>query len=258
VAIITPLGQTVYGAFSATGTVNAGNVYTGGSISATGAVTAQYYQTAGGVTATGNVVAGNISTTSDAAITGNITTGGSISATGNITGADISAASLNVTIGNITVGNIVNYSANATGNIGSSTKYFNTVFAKATSAQYADLAENYVADAEYPAGTVVIFGGEKEITISTDVADERVAGVISTNPAYLMNSSSLGLPVALRGKVPVRVVGPVIKGDSLVTSTTSGAAFSVGRERVYGQAVFAKSLESNNSDGEKVILAVIV
>jgi hypothetical protein len=155
-------------------------------------------------------------------------------------------------------GNIVNSNANGVGNIGSSTGYFNTVFATATSAQYADLAENYLADAEYAPGTVVIFGGEQEITVTTEAADERVAGVISTNPAYLMNSGELGLPVALRGKVPVRVVGPVAKGDSLVTSTTPGVAFSVGRERVYGQAIFAKSLESNNSDGEKVILAVII
>ena len=73
-----------------------------------------------------------------------------------------------------------------------------------------------------------------------------------------MNSGEPGLPVALRGKVPVRLIGPVTKGDSLVTSATPGVAFSVGRERVYGQAVFAKSLESNNTDGEKVILAVIV
>ena len=64
--------------------------------------------------------------------------------------------------------------------------------------------------------------------------------------------------MALRGKVPVRVIGPVNKGDSLVTSTTPGVATSVGRERIHGQAVFAKSLESNNSDGEKEILAVII
>jgi hypothetical protein len=156
--------------------------------------------------------------------------------------------------------NTDNYSwvQHGVGNIGSSTTYFNTVFAKATSAQYADLAENYLADTEYTPGTVVIFGGLREITVTTEAADERVAGVISTNPAYLMNSGEPGLPVALRGKVPVRVVGPVTKGDSLVTSTTPGVAISVGRERVYGQAVFAKSLESNDSDGEKVILAVIV
>jgi hypothetical protein len=163
-----------------------------------------------------------------------------------------------VTSAGLVVGNIINANGNGVGNIGSSSLYFNTVFATATTALYADLAENYLADTDYAPGTVVVFGGEQEITVTTEAADERVAGVVSTNPAYLMNSGEPGLPIALRGKVPVRVVGPVTKGDSLVTSTTPGVAFSVGRERIYGQAVFAKSLESNNSDDEKVILAVII
>jgi hypothetical protein len=120
------------------------------------------------------------------------------------------------------------------------------------------LAENYISDADYAAGTVVVFGGEKEITVTTASADERVAGVVSTNPAYLMNSGEPGLPVALRGKVPVKVIGPVTKGDSLVTSTTAGVAVSVGRSREYAQSVFAKALETNITDNEKVILAVII
>jgi hypothetical protein len=73
-----------------------------------------------------------------------------------------------------------------------------------------------------------------------------------------MNSAVAGLPVALRGKVPVRVVGPVTKGDSLITSTTVGTAQSVGRSREYAQAVFAKALETNTDTNEKVILAVIL
>jgi hypothetical protein len=163
-----------------------------------------------------------------------------------------------VTSDGLVVGNIINANGNGVGNIGSPVLFFDTVFAQSTSAQYADLAENYVSDFLYAPGTVVVFGGEQEITVTTEAADERVAGVVSTNPAYLMNSGEPGLPIALRGKVPVRVVGPVTKGDSLVTSTTPGVAFSVGRERVYGQAVFAKSLESNDSNDEKVILAVII
>ena len=177
-------------------------------------------------------------------------TGGGISATGNVTAGGH--------VGTVYTNSIVNTGSNATGNIGSASTYFNTVFAKATSAQYADLAENYLADADYTAGTVVVFGGDKEITISTDVADERVAGAISTNPAHLMNAAMPGLPVALRGRVPVNVVGPVTKGDSLVTSSIAGHAQSVGRSRLYGQAVFAKSLETNLEDGKKVIIAVII
>jgi hypothetical protein len=282
-AIFTPLGQTTTGIISATGTVTAGNIATGGTISATGNIS-----TAGNILVSTNkgIVSSNVSITLDSVgqvviNPGYVTSTGDLdfytASVGNYSelwlhdegNAVISTAGNahiwtfdttgNLTApGAITVGNIVNANGNGVGNIGSSTTYFNTVFAKATSAQYADLAENYVADATYAPGTVVIFGGEQEITVTTEAADERVAGVISTNPAYLMNSGELGLPVALRGKVPVRVVGSVVKGDSLVTSTTPGVAFSVGRERVYGQAVFAKSLESNDSNGEKVILAVIV
>jgi len=153
---------------------------------------------------------------------------------------------------------IINGGANATGNIGSSTGYFNRLFATATTALYADLAENYVGDTDYTPGTVVVFGGEKEITVTNEAGDERVAGVISTNPAYLMNSGEPGLPVALRGKVPVKVIGPVTKGDSLVTSSVAGHAQSVGRDRSYAQAVFAKSLETDSDAGEKTIIAVIL
>lgn len=174
----------------------------------------------------------------------------------DLTGSNISNVAA-ITVTNTGTA-IVNGAASGSGNIGATGATFNTVFAKATTAQYADLAEKYDSDAEYAPGTVVIFGGDKEITVTDQAGDERVAGVISTDPAYLMNSASTGLAVALRGKVPVRVVGPVVKGDSLVTSTTPGAAFSVGRSRVYAQAVFAKALETNTTDDEKVIQAVIL
>jgi len=87
--------------------------------------------------------------------------------------------------------------------------------------------------------------------------DTRVAGAISTNPAYLMNDAVAGLPVALRGRVPVKLIGPVTKGDSLVTSNTPGYAASVGTV-LLGQAVFAKSLTTNLEPGEKIIEAVIL
>jgi hypothetical protein len=259
IAIFTPLGQTTTGVISATGTVTAGNIATGGTISALGNITggnltlnsassnitAHDITVGGMVSAIGNITGGNISATNH--------TGTTVSVTGNITGGN-----LTVGTGTITVGSIVNANANAVGNIGSSSNYFNTVFAQSTSAQYADLAENYTSDAEYAPGTVVIFGGEKEITVTTEAADERVAGVVSTKPAYLMNAESPGLAVALRGKVPVQVIGPVNKGDGLVTSTTPGVAISVGRRREYAQAVFAKSLETDNCPDERVILAVIL
>jgi len=155
-------------------------------------------------------------------------------------------------------GNIVPFGANGFYNIGSSVNWFNDIFGTAIHAQYADLAENYTADAEYDPGTVVVFGGAAEITVTNTHGDERVAGAISTNPAYHMNAGNPGLPVALRGRVPVNVIGPVTKGDSLVTADTPGYAVSIGRDRTYGQAVFAKALDTDLSAGTKVITAVIL
>lgn len=160
--------------------------------------------------------------------------------------------------GNVNTNNIMPF-GNANSNIGSGSLQFNTVFAKATQAQYADLAEKYIADAEYTPGTVVIFGGTEEITTTTHFADTRVAGAISTEPAYVMNSNSSGLEVALRGKIPVKVIGAVAKGDLLVTSDVPGFAQSVGFRTDYNpNAVFAKSLVEDRRFDERVIWAVIV
>ena len=262
VALFTPLGVVVEGNVSATGNVLAaaivGGTLTGLSTSVTGNVTGGNILTAGFISATGNLRGGNLLTAGSISAGGNIRIDGFISAVGAVTGAALTGTSLTVSTGTITVGSIVNGNGNGVGNIGNASTYFNTVFAKATSAQYADLAENYVADEDYAPGTVVVFGGNAEISISREAGDERVAGVISTQPAHLMNAGQPGLPVALRGRVPVMVIGPVFKGDSLVTSSTSGHAQSVGRDRSYGQAVFAKALETNTSPGEKIITAVIL
>jgi hypothetical protein len=200
------------------------------------------------------VVTFNGNTVYDAFKSGPITAVGEISATGNVTGSNLS-----VGLGTVTLGNIVNANANGVGNIGSSGTYFNTVFAKATSAQYADLAEIYAADADYEPGTVVVFGGEEEITTTNQFADVRVAGAISTDPAYIMNTAQAGIPVALRGRIPVKVVGSVTKGDLLVTAGANpGYAVSVGQSTDYPLAVFAKSIETNTNEGVKVITAVII
>lgn len=93
-------------------------------------------------------------------------------------------------------------------------------------ASYADLAEYYEADQEYEAGTVVIFGGDKEVTVTSLSKDSRVAGVISTQAAYVMNEDCPGLKVAvaLQGRVPCKVIGSVKKGDLLCTSNVPGYA----------------------------------
>lgn len=159
----------------------------------------------------------------------------------------------------VATGNIVPSSNIATSNnIGSDNLWWNNFYGVSTQARYADLAEKYVADDDYKVGTVVVFGGEQEITVTNSFADARVAGVISENPAHLMNAGIVGLPVALRGRVPVQVIGAVSKGDLLVTSAQYGYAQSVGQNTTYGQAVFAKSLVTDGSNGSKIIEAVII
>lgn len=112
----------------------------------------------------------------------------------------------------------------------------------ASSAKYADLAEIYVPDVTYAPGIVVVFGGSEEITITDRSHDTRVAGVISTNPAYLMNSECEGLPVAFTGRVPCFVKGPVNKGDLLVTSNEPGVAQALTETEYKPGCVFGKSL----------------
>ena len=116
--------------------------------------------------------------------------------------------------------------------LGSNSLRYNEVYAvtfrgTATSAQYADLAENYLGDAKYEVGTVVEFGGSAEVTASSKESSPAVAGVVSTDPAYLMNAGLEGdniVTVALRGRVPCKVYGPVRKGDVLIASEKPGLA----------------------------------
>lgn len=120
----------------------------------------------------------------------------------------------------------------------------NVFIGKATSAQYADLAENYVSDEIYPPGTVMIIGGAREITQSTQDHDTRVAGVISTGPAFHMNAACDGLPVALTGRVPCMVIGPVEPGDLLVSSSVPGHAQAMDPAKYRPGCVIGKSLET--------------
>jgi len=206
----------------------------------------------------GNFSAGTIT----AALTGNVTgnvTGSSGSCTGNSATA---TTATNVTTTNNTSTNETVYLAFVDGTSGaqgievdSSTLTYNPssgtlttgIFSgTATSAQYADLAEIYVADEEYPPGTVVTVGGDAEITkASPDTV--YLAGVISTAPAYLMNSAADGEAVALVGRVPVRIVGSVNKGEA-VFATHNGKASTNGQGPIVGIA-----LETNSDLGEKSV-----
>jgi len=137
----------------------------------------------------------------------------------------------------------------STQNIGTVTNKFNTVYATtfsgtSTTAQYADLAENYIADAEYAPGTVLAIGGTKEVTQSTVDNDIAVAGVVTTNPAHLMNSDIQGeyvVALALIGRVPCKVTGNIKKGDILVSNGNGFARTETNPQ--YGRGI-GKALEN--------------
>lgn len=147
---------------------------------------------------------------------------------------------------------LLNGQADGVGNIGSSTTGFNTVHAKSTSAQYADVAEKYSTDAIYEAGTVVVIGGDAEATQSTQAKDHAVLGIISTEPAVKMNQSTEGQDVALLGRVPCKVVGKITRGDLLVSSDTPGHAQAWDGEYAPGSIV-GKALEAKDTDDAGVI-----
>ena len=180
-------------------------------------------------------------TSIETAVAGNVT--GNL--TGNVTSTGANTMGTLTIAGTLTGKNILP-DDNLSYDIGSNTKKYNTVYAKATSAQYADLAEIYESDSEYEVGTVVIFGGEKEITVSSMGADPRVAGVISENPAYLMNDEATGQAVALQGKVPCKVIGQISKGDMLVTHSQHPGVARKGIDPKMGTVV-GKALEEYNS-----------
>lgn len=148
------------------------------------------------------------------------------------------------TAGNITIDSYANIHANV-------------ATLTATQARYADVAERYEADAQYDAGTVVVFGGDKEITMANGEYDHRVAGVISSAPAFLMNKDAgddASHPaVALTGRVPCKVTGTIKKGDLLCTSGVAGHAMA--GEAKCGHMI-GKALE--DFDGEAGVIEVLV
>lgn len=148
-------------------------------------------------------------------------------------------------------------------NIGSSSAKYNTMYATlfngtALEAYYADLAENYLADADYEPGTVVVFGGDSEITINSKRDDHRVAGVVSTEPATLMNSHLEGdfvTALALQGRVPCKVIGTAEKGDMLVTSAVPG--YAIVNNNPKPGTVIGKSLEQKTTQDKGIIEVVV-
>jgi hypothetical protein len=155
---------------------------------------------------------------------------------------------------------ITNLNSNGVGNIGAAGAAFNTVFATATTALYADVAERFAADEEYLPGTVVELGGTEEITKATTELSENVFGVISTRAAYLMNSGagtdSTHPPIAMTGRVPVRVTGSIRKGDRLVAAG-NGLARAARANEATAFNVIGRALENKTTNNDGVIEAIV-
>lgn len=184
----------------------------------TGATALYLTSGTGGITLSGIVSAGSISSSS---ITTTTITAGTSTTAGTITGA-----------WSLTTGSTL-------------------------SATYADLAEFYEGDAEYEPGTVIVFGGDKEVTTSSTVNDTRLAGVVTTNPAYILNSQQHGLKtcIALIGRTPCKVIGRVKKGDLLTTSNSPGCAIKALDPKI--GAILGKALEDKLT-GEVGIIEIAV
>jgi hypothetical protein len=200
------------------------------------------------------------------ATTGNITTINSglmkngnsnvtITANSNVTIAVTAANSYTFATGSFAP------SANGTVQLGLTGARWSNIWGLASSAQYADLAERYSSDEIYDPGTVVVFGGSAEITVTNKDHDRRVAGVVSTAPGYLMNDNNeqddLMIAVGLTGRVPTKVVGPVEKGDLIVTSNQPGIAMKMLDSSFNPGCVIGKSLEDHPDDTVKTIEVVV-
>ena len=148
---------------------------------------------------------------------------------------------------------IVKTGANGSGDIGQSANRFNIIYGTSTSARYADLAVKYTTDQEYEPGTVIVVApaGDAEGTASYTTG-QRVLGVVSTNPAFIMNDELDGQAIALRGRVPVKVVGPIRKGQALICNQDG--------KGIYGDTnnSFAIALETNEEHSVKLVECVIL
>lgn len=270
--------STIYGTFSGplngdvTATTVSSTTVTAGGISAsegfTGRLLTPSQPNITGIgTLTALSVAGITTLTGSATLNGNAiaTVGGSTSFTsldntpiGSITPSTGIFTTLQVNTSLIPIANVVI-------DIGTSSLRWNNVYGKtfigtSVAAQYADLAERFHADQDYPAGTVVEMGGVAEITKVVEDLSEQVFGVISTNAAYLMNSAAgtdvTHPPVAMSGRVPVRVIGMIAKGDRLV-SAGNGLARAGKRSELTPFNVIGRALENKETAGESVIEAIV-
>jgi hypothetical protein len=195
-------------------------------------------------------VSGTVANATFATSAGSATTAGTVTtaAQGNITSVG--------TLTGLTLANAAVISVGSNTNVGTFTGNFSLSAGSRLNATYADIAEKYVADATYEPGTVLLFGGEHEVTLSTAFDSTKVAGVVTTNPAYSMNSAleaEYVAEIALQGRVPVKVTGTISKGDLLVSASNGHA---VANNEARAGTIIGKSLE--NFTGESGVIEVAV
>ena len=218
----------------------------------------------GVTTATGGVV-GNVTGN----VTGNIT-GNSIGLhTGNVIAQSISTGAPE-TVGNFTGQWAINpgsllslrstsITTGADTTAGTIQGRWTLVGSSTLQATYADLAERYAADATYDFGTVLVIGGDKEVTVTTERASVAVAGIVSQNPAYMLNcdagNDETHPYIALKGRVLCKVTGSVKKGNMLVTSNMAGVACA-WQQGDDPNAVIGKALESSEGPAKLILVKV--
>ena len=261
--VIPPAG----GAVSTTGNISGGNILTSGLISAGGNITsaanvAGTYFIGNGSQLTGLSAAVAVTKFVNGSSEGNAgSSGGNITFTVGGTSNVLVLSSTTAYFGSdVSVSAIQKTGSNSVGNIGSSANYFNRVFATATTALYADVAERFAADELLEPGTVVELGGSKEITRSQQDLSENVFGVISTRPAYTMNGGAgeddTHPPVAMTGRVPVKAIGIIRRGDRLV-SAGSGVARAAQPGEATAFNVIGRSLEDKHLEELGTIEAIV-
>ena len=189
-------------------------------------------------------------------------TTGSVSATGTITGAWSLSTTSSLTLGTGSIdartGTLYSTSLNAGSPSATGTITGNWGISGQLTATYgADLAEWYVADKQYEPGTVLVFGGDKEVTTTSTINDTRLAGVVTTNPAYVMNGQHAegGACIALAGRIPCKVLGRIKKGDMLTTSGIPGVAVKALDPKL--GAILGKALEDKDT-GEISVIEIAV
>jgi hypothetical protein len=265
-----------------TGNVTAGNVYANsGTIGAsllTGTLTtaAQPNITSVGtltsLAVTGNVTAGNVyansGTIGASLLTGTLTTAAqpNVTSVGTLTSLTVSGnanvgnigATNGVFTGNVNIGTMVTTAITTGANTtaGTITGNWTLTTGSRLESTYADLAEYYAGDKHYPAGTVLDFGGEFEVTLA-GIESNRIAGVVSADPAYVMNGMiqcKHPVSIALQGRVPCKVKGKVRKGDMMISAGKGYAKAAITTPSM--GTVIGKAL--SNFDGEEGVIEVVV